>query len=189
MSEYYIAHHGIKGMKWGIRRYQNTDGSYTSAGKARRAHMDRISGALMREGSNSIKKSEYNKLHKTWKKKHPNDDEDSFGDYLMDRKYNQSKDYYYNKGENLKADAYRLSRNYPRIQAKGAAGLSAITAAPIVGYGVNRIARGVKASEKATALATGAAYLGTIGLNAVNAYRYSKKDQEKMYNKYKNKYK
>jgi len=31
----YISHHGIKGMHWGIRRYQNTDGSYTSAGKAR----------------------------------------------------------------------------------------------------------------------------------------------------------
>ena len=29
----YIYHHGIKGMKWGIRRYQNKDGSLTSAGK------------------------------------------------------------------------------------------------------------------------------------------------------------
>lgn len=29
----YLAHHGIKGMKWGIRRYQNEDGSLTDAGK------------------------------------------------------------------------------------------------------------------------------------------------------------
>jgi hypothetical protein len=29
-------HHGIKGMKWGKRRYQNADGSYTAAGKKRR---------------------------------------------------------------------------------------------------------------------------------------------------------
>ena len=28
-----LCHHGIKGMKWGIRRYQNYDGSLTSAGK------------------------------------------------------------------------------------------------------------------------------------------------------------
>lgn len=31
----YLAHHGILGQKWGIRRYQNKDGSLTSAGKKR----------------------------------------------------------------------------------------------------------------------------------------------------------
>lgn len=31
-----LYHYGIKGMKWGIRRYQNKDGSLTSAGKKRR---------------------------------------------------------------------------------------------------------------------------------------------------------
>lgn len=30
-----LYHHGIKGMKWGIRRYQNKDGSLTPAGKKR----------------------------------------------------------------------------------------------------------------------------------------------------------
>jgi len=29
-----LSHHGIKGMHWGVRRYQNADGSLTSAGKA-----------------------------------------------------------------------------------------------------------------------------------------------------------
>lgn len=29
----YIEHHGVKGMKWGIRRYQNPDGSLTAKGK------------------------------------------------------------------------------------------------------------------------------------------------------------
>ena len=28
-----LEHHGIKGMKWGVRRYQNKDGSLTPAGK------------------------------------------------------------------------------------------------------------------------------------------------------------
>lgn len=28
-----IMHHGIKGQRWGVRRYQNEDGSLTSAGK------------------------------------------------------------------------------------------------------------------------------------------------------------
>lgn len=31
----YIAHHGIRGQKWGVRNYQNTDGSLTTAGRLR----------------------------------------------------------------------------------------------------------------------------------------------------------
>lgn len=31
-----LRHHGIKGMRWGIRRYQNKDGSLTEAGKKRK---------------------------------------------------------------------------------------------------------------------------------------------------------
>lgn len=33
--ETYLVHHGIKGQKWGIRRYQNEDGTYTEAGRRR----------------------------------------------------------------------------------------------------------------------------------------------------------
>lgn len=35
LNEDYLAHHGIKGQHWGVRRYQNADGTLTAAGKAR----------------------------------------------------------------------------------------------------------------------------------------------------------
>lgn len=34
LGEDHIAHYGVKGSKWGVRRYQNEDGSYTAAGAA-----------------------------------------------------------------------------------------------------------------------------------------------------------
>lgn len=37
--EEFLKHHGILGMKWGVRRYQNKDGSLTAAGRKRVAKM------------------------------------------------------------------------------------------------------------------------------------------------------
>lgn len=36
-----LYHHGIKGMKWGVRRYQNEDGTLTNAGKKRQEKYDK----------------------------------------------------------------------------------------------------------------------------------------------------
>ena len=54
----YLSHHGIKGQKWGIRRYQNADGSLTAEGIARYGYnqisdKDKIKFAM----SNSIKRN------------------------------------------------------------------------------------------------------------------------------------
>lgn len=38
----YLAHHGIKGQKWGVRRFQNPDGSYTDAGKKRYGRLPKV---------------------------------------------------------------------------------------------------------------------------------------------------
>ena len=45
MSSNELTHHGIKGMRWGVRRYQNKDGSLTPAGekqKSKSLHEDYI---------------------------------------------------------------------------------------------------------------------------------------------------
>ena len=42
-----LYHHGIKGQKWGVRRYQNSDGSLTAEGKKKaQADADKLSYAM-----------------------------------------------------------------------------------------------------------------------------------------------
>lgn len=68
MNTYYVAgipfdgynalsHHGIKGQRWGIRRYQNPDGTLTEAGKARYGssrEQEKLSNLLTKKAGNSF---------------------------------------------------------------------------------------------------------------------------------------
>ena len=51
MENSQLYHHGILGMKWGVRRFQNKDGSLTSDGKR---HLEQNSKA--KQGNNKKKK-------------------------------------------------------------------------------------------------------------------------------------
>ena len=65
--EYYTSnelyHHGILGQKWGIRRYQNRDGTYTNVGKKRRAYRSTGLGAMIARRKNA----KIDKSFKDWK--------------------------------------------------------------------------------------------------------------------------
>lgn len=60
MYEYpdYLMHYGVPGMKWGVRRYQNKDGSYTQNGRRRYFN-----------GSNKVRTSHKDKLIAKYKEK------------------------------------------------------------------------------------------------------------------------
>lgn len=50
LREHELKHHGILGQKWGVRNYQNKDGSYTEAGRERYGIGDSKKSSESKEG-------------------------------------------------------------------------------------------------------------------------------------------
>lgn len=58
MNDEYLSHHGIKGQRWGIRRYQNPDGSLTPAGEKRYAKLEKKLNSIGPETRQERQRSE-----------------------------------------------------------------------------------------------------------------------------------
>lgn len=58
MNETTLQHWGIKGMKWGVRRYQNKDGSLTELGRKREKEMNEKLKSAKKENETLRKENE-----------------------------------------------------------------------------------------------------------------------------------
>lgn len=63
-NNYELFHWGVKGQKWGVRRYQNKDGSLTAAGKKRLRAKDMSDEELGSKVKRLTMEKTYNKLSK-----------------------------------------------------------------------------------------------------------------------------
>ena len=57
-----LSHHGILGMKWGVRRYQNKDGSLTAAGRKHYGYGEKMTADASDSSVTKKVKSDYNNL-------------------------------------------------------------------------------------------------------------------------------
>ena len=70
MNDEVLIHHGIKGQRWGIRRFQNEDGTRTAAGKARERNGEQGSASTAKKAeSNASQKKGLTDDQKTALKK------------------------------------------------------------------------------------------------------------------------
>lgn len=100
-----LTHHGIKGQKWGIRRYQNPDGTLTEEGKKRYREIfsrenTRVTENVLRTGeriSELIKEEE-------WKSLDPKIDGNDKKMFALNKKYSKKIKKYEEKGKNYIAE-------------------------------------------------------------------------------------
>ena len=89
-----LYHHGIKGQRWGVRRYQNSDGSLTAAGRKRYDVVDKAKKELSKRAEADRQyavedRAKGDALHKRYSGKngYKNWLDDEFGSDWKDSKY------------------------------------------------------------------------------------------------------
>ena len=95
-----LEHHGIKGQKWGVRRYQNKDGTRTAAGKKRE-----------QSRSNESAHDDYNKAHSGKSVKDMSDAElrNHLNRLQMEKQYSQLTNSDTRKGKKFVSDAMKVA--------------------------------------------------------------------------------
>jgi hypothetical protein len=99
MKDLYLCHHGVQGQKWGVRRYQNKDGSLTTAGKkrygasfeeAQKGRFELGKRATLSNRAYAMSKNEKNRAY--WKTRSEKDQQRAFNEVKkLQQKYGKEK--------------------------------------------------------------------------------------------------
>ena len=95
-----LVHHGIKGQRWGVRRYQNPDGSLTAAGRNRYGSSFSEKRNLRREKVNQVKEArknynaEYKKLQDLEKRRSDIYADTTYNNDNIYDLFNEARDYW-----------------------------------------------------------------------------------------------
>ena len=149
MMTNYLSHHGILGMKWGIRRYQNPDGSLTPAGQRRR---DRRDNRWVNRNAKRIYKKTNKKSSKEMKQFVRNELNPKYADQIRAKRVGLS---YVNDYNRKLAEV--MNRNVGTLEApsgkivqfiakRGEVGVHMALADP--GYDMSQVQRGVYSSGR-----------------------------------------
>lgn len=171
----YLMHHGIKGQKWGIRRYQNYDGSYTRAGLKRyetsrqqyekdkdiyttAKKLSKTKGVTMPDGTPiTVPKSSL----------------DAAKINMKDSKRQMNKDYKHLRQDKLADQGKELYRNGNTITGneRTAEVLALIGGLTVTAAVKGNIANGQQSLQKALVGIGTATMASAAGMKAVNAYK------------------
>lgn len=175
MDELYLQHHGIIGQKWGIRRYQNYDGTYTQQGMQRyraaeNAYKDaketnRMAKALAKRNGFSVDPKVLAEASSDERKKKTAYDK-AYRDLKIAKQRDKGKRLY-EKGDSIELTDYKR-RKVNRIL-KGIASLSA----GAVLYRGQYEYRGLDKTNKIL-LAIGGASVAAAGINDIASARKTK---------------
>ena len=155
-DSYELQHHGILGMKWGIRRYQNEDGSYTKAGlkryKKSAAAYEDLKAKKKQYGSKTLMDSKTTDGRAT-----------KLAKQRMKKDYNHLKqDKLADQGKKLYANGYRITNNIGVNLIKGSG-----TALSVIGFAYTKNFINEKQAKGLSAIAGATAVIGT-GMSIVN---------------------
>lgn len=110
MSDDYLAHHGIVGMKWGVRRYQNKDRTLTPEGKLRYKKTPDKKTPDKKTSSPSSKKTSTKSRLKSAGKDKPKEELSSISDDELRRRINRL---------NLEKQYKDLTRTQKKAKSRG----------------------------------------------------------------------
>lgn len=172
-----LSHHGIKGQKWGNRRYQNEDGSLTDEGRRRYGIFGRI-GMGVAKVSNAIHQHGRNKNYRKAKVWRTDSKQGTSSNKHLGRRINASYDVRKARGEKLARAGRTRVGAIGRGVARGVGRKAAITMMTMAsGLAIGAITKGDVNSPAfnrgvnvATAMLKGADIYGGVS-NAIRTYQ------------------